>query len=124
MTNRKGLRRAGAVWRLLVHRHETDGPRSEMAHSVQSDRVRGRDDGQWQKTTVLDRTEFDELVVGQWLHIEQMDTGLWWMNIAGVTVHVKANRDGRPLSVTVYGPGDYAEAVDGCKYELVWSEDA
>jgi hypothetical protein len=73
-----------------------------MAYHVQSDRVRGRDDGEWSRTTVLDHTEFDELVVGQWIHVEAMDTGTWWMNVGGVTLWVKADRDGKPLSVAVY----------------------
>lgn len=72
--------------------------------------------------TVLAGTEFDELVVGRWIHVEQMGTGYWWMNIGGVTVHVRADRDGRPKHVMVHGPDDYAGAVEGCEYELVWTE--
>lgn len=118
--SRRPLRRAGAVWRLLVHEHETDGPRSEMAHSVQSDRVRRRDDTRWSRTVVLPRTEFDELVVGRFLHVEAMATGVWWMNIAGVEVTVTADRDGRPTLVRVSGPGDAQDPVDSCAYELDW----
>jgi hypothetical protein len=72
---------------------------------------------------VLAETEFDELVVGQWLHIEQMDSGFWWMNIGGVTVHVKADRDGKPRKVTVSSPWDYDEPREGVTYECVWSGD-
>ncbi len=115
------LRRAGAVWRLLVHRHPTGGPKSDMAYPVQSDRMPDHGGGECLQTTVLDRTEFDELVVGSWAHIEQMDTGVWWANIGGVTLWVRADRDGRPTKVTVYGPGDYADPVDGCAYELAWT---
>jgi hypothetical protein len=68
-------------------------------------------------------TEFDELVVGHWLHIEAMDTTRWWMNIGGVTIWITADRDGRPRRVDVYGPGDYANPVDGCGYRLVWDAD-
>jgi hypothetical protein len=120
---RRPLRRAGAAWRLLVHRHETDGPRSSMAYHVQSDRIAGDTaDTEFSRTTVLERTEFDELVVGKGIaHIEQMNTGVWWMQIAGITVHVIADRDGRPTAVRVDGPGDYADPVDGCEYELNWS---
>ena len=118
------VRRAGAMWRLLVHEWRGRGERTPygVAHHVQSDRVRGHDDSEWSKTTVLPRTEFDELVVGQWLHVEQMDSGVWWMNVGGVTLWVRADRDGRPLRVDVYGPDDYAEPVDGCSYEVNWSE--
>jgi len=62
--------------------------------------------------------EFDEIVVGRWLHIEQMDTGFWWGNVGGVTIHVKADRDGRPKRVTVHMPDCYAEPFPGCVYEL------
>ncbi len=116
----KPLRRAGAVWRLLVHRHSTDGPQSDMAHHVQSDRVKDRAYTEFSQTTVLPRTELDELVVGRWLHLEQMDTGFWWMAIGGVVVHVWADRDGRPTTVTVHGPGAWDDPVEGCSYELDW----
>src|SRR5262245_30899941 len=52
-----------------------------------------------------------------------MDAGLWWADIGGVTVWVKADRDGRPTAVDVYGPGDYAGPVEGCAYRLAWSAD-
>lgn len=117
------LRRAGAAWRLLVHRHPTGGPRSDLAYDVQSDRVKANGDTDHSREIVLPRTEFDELVVGHWLHVEQMSSGVWWMSIAGVTVHVGADRDGRPTSVTVQGPGDYDEPVDGCTYDLTWTRE-
>lgn len=63
-------------------------------------------------------TEFDELVVGHWAHIEQMDTGFWWMSIAGVVIHVSADRDGRPTRVTVRMPGEWEDGVPGCEYQL------
>jgi hypothetical protein len=63
-------------------------------------------------------TEFDELVVGQWAHIEQMDTGFWWMSIGNVTLHVNADRDGRPTRVTVHMPGTWDDALPGCEYVL------
>jgi hypothetical protein len=97
------VRRAGGRWRLLAHEALPHGA-SGQAHRVE-----------------IPGAEFDELVVGRWIHIEQMDTGFWWMNIGGVTVHVKADRDGRPTHVMVHGPGDYAGPVEGCTYEVVWS---
>lgn len=63
-------------------------------------------------------TEFDELVVDQWCHIEQMGDNYWWMNIGGVTLHVTADREGRPKRVTVDMPGNYALPVEGCEYRL------
>jgi hypothetical protein len=66
---------------------------------------------------------FDELVVDAWLHVEQQDAHQWWMNIAGVTVHVCVDRDGKPTRVTVDGPDDYDAPVPGCAYELRWSSE-
>lgn len=95
-------RRAGGRWRFLAHR------------------IVGRESIEFQATD-FDPNEFDELVVGQWLHVEQMDTNRWWMNIGGVTVWVTADRDGRPKCVTVYGPDSYDSSREGCKYGLMWT---
>lgn len=114
---------AGGRWRLLVHDYlgrQKDSPiRYGTSHHVQSysDGVAG----EHSTKRVLPDTEFDELVVGRWIHIEQMDTGRWWMNVGGVTLWVTADREGRPRRVDVYGPGDYAEPVDGVTYECTWS---
>jgi hypothetical protein len=82
----------------------------------------GGRDSEHEKHHALSGTEFDELVVGSWLHIEQMNAATWWMNVGGVTIHVTADVDGRPKTVVVHGPGDYAEAVPGVEYELNWNE--
>jgi hypothetical protein len=108
------LRRAGASWRLLVHE-----PRG-LSHGVSP---KAKADSEHYRHHRIEGTEFDELVVGRFLHIEQQDTGLWWMSIAGVVVHVSADRDGRPTRVSVAGPGDYDGALEGVEYELVWSRD-
>lgn len=97
----KPLRLAGHPWRILVHDQD------RKPHDTSSDKLPG--------------TEFDELVVGQSIHLEQMDTGRWWMNIGGVTVWLYADEDGKPTAVSVYGPDDYAEPVDGCDYHLTWT---
>ena len=91
----------GLPWRLLAH-HADGNPR----HIT--------DEG----------CDFDELVAGRWIHIERMNRSLWWMDIGGVTVHVKADRDGRPIEVRVDGPGCYADAVEGCKYDLTRDDGA
>lgn len=83
MTGR--VRRAGGRWRLLAHETLPHGASGE-AHHVN-----------------IPGTEFDELVVGQWLHVEQMGSGSWWMAVGGVTVHVRADR------------GWSAEARDGAR---------
>lgn len=95
------ITRAGSHWRVLVHQMLPKG-RCGPSHEVSSESLPG--------------TEFDELVIGQFLHLEQMDTGRWWMNVAGVTVWIEADPGGRPTSVNVYGPGDYAGPVEGVVY--------
>lgn len=127
MSNARKRRSAGTDWRLLVHVYNGPNSMYGTAHNVKSDPRMGLlatspdpVDSDDEKTIVLPDTEFDELVVGRWIHIEQMDDGVWWMNIAGVTVHVKADRNGRPQSVRVDGPLDYDEPVEGCKYSLDW----
>jgi hypothetical protein len=113
----KKLRSAGANWRLLVH--EPGG----VSHDVVP-KTLGKPANKWGQEHVIAGTEFDELVVGRWAHIEQMDTGSWWMNISGITINLRADRDGRPKAVQVYGPGDYGDAVEGVKYDLTWSHEA
>jgi hypothetical protein len=81
------LRTAGSRWRLLAHERFPGKKMSGQAHHIE-----------------IPGTEFDELAVGRWCHIEQMDVGRWWMNIGGVTLWVDADRDGRAKSVTVFGP--------------------
>lgn len=71
--------------------------------------------------TVLEGTEFDELVIGRWIHLEQTDAGRWWMSIGGVVINVTADRDGHPRQVDVYGPGDYDDRREGCRYGITWS---
>lgn len=103
---------AGSRWRLLVH--DAEG----KAFHVTSNRAFGGpvSDSPSSTVTVLPGTEFDELVLGEFLHLEQMDTGRWWLNVAGLTVWIEADPDGKPTSVNVYGPGDYDEPVEGVRY--------
>lgn len=121
------LRRAGSPWRLLVH----SMPRGKsydvtndpyVVERIESNRKWLGDAAARSAATLLEGTEFDELVVGKWIHIEQQSASRWWMNIAGVTVLVRADRDGRPKHVTVFGPNDYDQPVNGCIYELGWTE--
>lgn len=114
----KGLKRAGSRWRILVHQML---PKGKCGSSWDFSGEAGPDsatltDGFLHRRTHLPGTEFDELVVGSWLHVEQMDTGCWWMNVGGVTVWVDVHPDGRPAVVRVYGPGDYADPVEGVVY--------
>jgi hypothetical protein len=71
---------------------------------------------------VLPDTELDEVVIGSWLHLEQMDVGQWWLNVGGVTVWVTADRDGRPTSVSMFGPHDYDGPREGVTYVCEWTD--
>lgn len=134
------LRRAGARWRILVHEYTgrqkdgtcygtayevTSNPRAPQEHEDLAARMDELAPDQppfpRMQSTVLEGTEFDELVIGSWIHLEQMDTGCWWMNVGGVTVNVQADRDGRPKAVDVAGPDDYDGRVPGCRYSVTWS---
>ena len=137
------VRRAGSRWRILVHQWlgtKDGGPPYGTAYHVSSDPDSPRRGAETARRlsemrpdlepmtdtteyTVLEGTEFDELVIGRWIHLEQMDTGKWWMNVGGVTINVTADRDGRPKVVDVYGPGDYGEPAGGCRYSVTWSAD-
>lgn len=109
------LRRAGGRWRLLVHEWtgpQPDGTRYGTSHHVGPT---PGPEGPWQVSHVLPGTEFDELVVGRWCHIEQMDAGQWWMDVGGVVLWVDVDRDGRPKRVTVRPPTD---PTPGCEYRM------
>jgi len=124
-------RRAGAPWRILAHSMEPGGGSGD-SWNVASDNRFGGGDGQdttveldgrtyHQRHIELAGTDLDEVVVSKWLHLEQMDTGVYWINLAGVTITVRADRDGRPKHVYVVGPGDDDDPTPGCEYELTWN---
>ena len=136
------VRRAGARWRILVHEwlgaksgtglpygrswDVSSNPRNrqrgeETARAMRERKPDAQPQHDWASYITLEGTEFDELVVGSWIHLEQMDTGTWWMNVGGVTVNIRVDRDGRPRVVDVYGPGDYGVSFPGCRYSITWS---
>jgi hypothetical protein len=107
----------GSRWSLRVY-----DPDQQTAHTVSS--APGEydaPDGEHCRAHHIPGAEFDELIVGRWLHIEQMDDDTWWMNVGGVTVNVRVRPDGRPSLVDVYGPRDYDAPQAGCRYELTWT---
>lgn len=112
------LRRAGSPWTMRVH--TWNGDVQTPSHTI-SNRAVPRD-SEYHRGHLLPQAEFDELVVGQWLHVEQMDDSTWWMNIGGVTVHASVDPEGRPTLVRVDGPLDYDEPREGCVYEIEWTE--
>lgn len=100
------LRRPGSPWRILVREWAGKGGPTLYA---------------W--TAHAPGTELDEVVVGKWLHLEQLDTGRWDMHIGGVRVEVTADRDGRATSVSVFGPGlGELDPVEGCAYVCAWTD--
>ena len=130
-------RRAGSRWRLLVHRMRPDGDNGASIHaqSHPSTPLRLHPDAAPLETSLADihaqfaaeldlpGTEFDELAVGSWLHVEQLDTGHYWMSVGGVVLHVTADPDGRPTLVTVHTAGEYEQRIPGCEYQVNDRED-
>lgn len=135
------LRRAGSPWRILVHEwlgrngetlygrqfHVGNDPAAVEQGSKRTARLSKLRPDLEPATdttgyTILENTEFDELVIGRWIHLEQMDAGVWHIIIGGVVVTVTADRDGRPKQVSVYGPGDHDGPVEGCAYSVTWTE--
>jgi hypothetical protein len=107
---------AGGRWRLLVHdrlARKTGGILYDTSRSVASSRKLAGEDGPHMVTTVLEDTEFDELVVGSAIHVEQLGEGAYWLDIGGLVVNVQIDRDGRPRSVMAE-----LEPVDGVTYKL------
>lgn len=39
------------------------------------------------------KTVFDELVIDNWLHLEQMDDEHWWMRVGPISIRIKPNLD-------------------------------
>lgn len=111
MTGTKALRRAGSKWRLLVHEYAGGGFYGQ-AHDVRGFPYRGEQQSEWETRHPIESTEFDELVVGQWIHVEQMAPGSYWMDVSGVVIDVQVDRDGKPKHVLVQ-----SEPVDGVTYE-------
>ena len=60
----------GSRWRLLVRQGE-------------------------RKVTAQNDGVFDELVVDDWLHLEQMDDNTWWMRLGDARIGIKVLPDGR-----------------------------
>lgn len=128
------IRRAGSRWRLLAHQMLPDGACGDSIH-VKSDAGFGCPAGKVERDSAVrldgvatqhrvvvhDGYEFDELVVGSFLHAEQLDVGVYRVDVGGVVVTVRADPDGRPQQVTVFGPDEDADPAEGCTYTLRWT---
>ena len=104
-------RTSGSRWRLLVH--DAKGRALTKARHFASYPMRNLSPDLGEITHLPD-TEFDELVVGHWLHVEAMDHSTYWMSVGGVVLWVTADRHGNPKKVSLYPAGTYEEKVDGC----------
>ena len=82
----------GACWRVLAH-----DPRGRRApFSVHSADYRESRSVLSDPTKLLGRYVLDELVIDDWLHLEQMATRLWWLRIGDDMVMISIGRDGKP----------------------------
>lgn len=133
MTRRRFPRVAGSRWRLLVHGVGVDRAGAKIvgrSYDVTSDPEapaehakrkawfveKGKPDAYaGEDPIVLESTEFDEFVLGAAaVHIEQMDTGKWWMSVGGFHLTVHIDRDGCATRVT----GELADPRDGVVYAV------
>ncbi len=87
--NRTMARSPGHHWRILAH------------GKGESFEVKGRRD-----------LCFDELVIDHWLHIEQMDSRVWWMRVGDAVLWVTVQRSGN-VRVSVEAPPEGAEVWRG-----------
>lgn len=44
---------------------------------------------------IIDRGQFDEFVLDDWLHIEKLDTHHWWIRLGDADINVEIGEDGR-----------------------------
>lgn len=109
----KGERRAGYRWRLLAHKDLRGDSRiacPRCGFKGDHNKHPKRCDADWREivwsgTVELHHTDFaepvcfDELVVDDWFHIEQMSDRFWWMRVGDLNLNVYVRADGtRELS--------------------------
>jgi hypothetical protein len=58
-------------------------------------RLLSRDANGEEDLAVANRGIFDELVVDQWLHIEQMTDNTWWMRVGDASIHIEVEGEGQ-----------------------------
>lgn len=66
------IKRPGERWRVLAHDEHTT-------------------------IELEDQGIFDELVVDEWLHIEQMDDNVWWFRVGDARILVTISENGPPI---------------------------
>jgi hypothetical protein len=82
----------GYTWRILAH-HKSDTGR-KGAYNGERVELKSGD-------FPLSHVEFDELVIDHWFHLEQMDERVWWMDVAGMSITVTIDGNGRP-TISMY----------------------
>jgi len=101
-------------WRLLAH-HRLPG-QERLPATEQTGYHTGSDS--------LPDTDFDELVVGQWLHVEWMDADRWWMRVGDVVIWITVDPSGDARQVEVYTPRDpppgTSHRIDNGDPDLTW----
>ncbi len=94
---RKGRFWPGRSWRVLVHR--SDG----TPHPIEL-----------RSEQYVARTEFDELVIGKWIHLEQMGERTWWMRVGNYTLYITIDGYGRP-EVSIQEEETPEETAEHCE---------
>lgn len=86
MTELPRKHRPGSVWRILVHERLGKG---------------------YGKTIDIDQdsydfpTEFDELVIDHAIHVEQMNSRVWWLGIGPLMINVTIGERGQVKEIMV-----------------------
>ena len=106
-------------WRLLANYTDGNLPVALHVYSKKAWAKREKLAEQWGRgslplpvTAIHRPSEFDELVVGDWLHIEQMNHDSYWMLVGGYRLWIDLS--GKSVSVTNDGKelSDYGVVRD------------
>ena len=95
MRLREGYKPCGSVWRTLASKW-IRGP-------MYGDRVEAKSDGD---------SVFDELVIDDWFHLEQMDVRTWWIGIGDAHIWVHVPISGPPEISAQIPPGHNVERYE------------
>ena len=67
------------------------------------------------------RGVFDELLVDDWLHIENLDRNVWWLRLGDARIFIQVSEDGSANALSIqrgeYGPQLPALDSDAIKKE-------
>ncbi|TAK27259.1 MAG: hypothetical protein EPO40_16680 [Myxococcaceae bacterium] len=64
-----------------------------------------------QRVEMQNRGTFDEIVVGEWLHVEEMRRGSYFVQLGGACFGVTIARDGRVTVMVQEGEIEHGELV-------------